>query len=88
MVVRPGDRYALRLDEPFDAVVPGEARYVEPRIDPVSRTTRVVFDFETPAGALPSGVLVEVADRLPTEDDRARFDDRAAQSLAEATETD
>tara|TARA_R110000782_G_scaffold30348_11_gene75597 strand:+ start:7166 stop:8098 length:933 start_codon:yes stop_codon:yes gene_type:complete len=62
-----GDRYALAVQQPAPAVIAGAVRYVEPRIDPVSRTMRVVFDLDLPADAprLYAGALARPADEAP-----------------------
>ncbi len=41
-----GGQYALSVEDPGLAVFAAEVRYIEPRMDPVSRTVRVVFDFD------------------------------------------
>lgn len=62
-----GEFYALQIDDPKRAVVAASVRYVEPRVDPVSRTIRVVFDLNAKAQntRLYAGVLTQPADRLP-----------------------
>ena len=65
--VETGGWYALSLGEPIGRVLSARARYIEPRIDPTSNTMRVVFDFDVPAGLVPSGVLVRPAARTPNE---------------------
>jgi len=69
--VRKGEAYALHLGAPMDRVVWARARYVEPRIEPTSNSVRVVFDFEVPAGRIPTGVLVTPATRPPTPEEIA-----------------
>lgn len=65
-----GEHYALAFDDPMPAIVTGCVRYVESRIDPVSRTMRVVFDLEQAEHApkLYAGVLVRPATHLPSMD--------------------
>ncbi|MEQ8316448.1 MAG: efflux RND transporter periplasmic adaptor subunit [Phycisphaerales bacterium] len=86
--VRAGNTYAIHLHEPLDAVVFARARYVEPEIEPTSGTMRVVFDFELPAGRVPAGVLATAADRLPTSDELARFEQEEAAMPAVAAGRD
>lgn len=68
-----GERYALSVQVPAPAVVAGAVRYVEPRIDPVSRTMRVVFDLDaTPDGPrLFAGALARPALSPPSSQDNA-----------------
>lgn len=73
LALRVGDRVALRAAEPIGAVLPASVRYVERRIDPISMTCRVIFEFEAPRMALPSGVLVTPAARLPQQIDTDRL---------------
>jgi multidrug efflux pump subunit AcrA (membrane-fusion protein) len=65
MGVDVGAAYSLALEAPVGRIVWARARYVEPRIEPTSNTIRVVFDFETPEGRIPAGLLVTPADRVP-----------------------
>ena len=60
----PGERFALRVEDPAPAVVAGQVRFVEPRIDPIARTMRVVFDIE-PGPGLVVGALVRPSDEFP-----------------------
>lgn len=73
LALRAGDRVALRAAEPIDAVIPAAVRYVERRVDPISETCRVTFEFEAPRLAVPSGVLVSIAERLPEQTDTDRL---------------
>lgn len=68
----PGSLCALDLGEPIHAVLPAAVRYVEQRIDPTSRTQRVVFDFVIPGAVPPIGLLVHAAERAPTHTDIVR----------------
>lgn len=63
--LHPGERYALKVVDPSDLVTTARVRYVEPRIDPISRTMRVVFDLEASTSTIFAGALVRPADRLP-----------------------
>lgn len=71
--LRTGDRYALSVEEPAPTIVTASVRFIEPRIDPVSRTMRVVFDLELPSDAprLYSGALARPATTLPYDPRRA-----------------
>ncbi len=64
--LQAGERFALRVEDPEPSVVPARVRFIEPRIDPISRTMRVVFDFE-PAPTVVSGSIVRPAESLPPE---------------------
>jgi RND family efflux transporter MFP subunit len=75
ITLRAGDRVALALADPIGAVAVGVVRYAEPRVDPTSRTTRVVFAFEAPDRSIPAGVQVTLADRVPGERDEQRLRD-------------
>jgi len=79
-----GQTYALGLGHPLDAVLPARVRYIERRIDPTSRTQRVVFEFTDPEAELSIGLLVEPADRLPTARDVARSRSPLYESVASA----
>lgn len=68
----PGSLCALDLGDPIHAVLPAAVRYVEQRIDPTSRTQRVVFDFVLKDAVPPIGLLVHAADRAPTRTDIVR----------------
>lgn len=62
-----GERYTLMVEDPIPAVIVACVRYVEPRMDPVSRTMRVVFDLgraESHARLYP-GALASPATRHP-----------------------
>ncbi len=65
--LQAGDIFALSIEDPKPTVVSARVRYIEPRVDPVSRTMRVVFDIEqTEHGATVfAGVLTQPATRLP-----------------------
>lgn len=62
-----GQRFALSIEDPKPTVVVAKVRYIEPRVDPVSRTMRVVFDIEQSEAETPvfAGVLTQPATRLP-----------------------
>ncbi len=62
-----GQRFALSIEDPKPAVIAAQVRYIEPRVDPVSRTMRVVFDIEQSAKSATvfAGVLTQPATRLP-----------------------
>lgn len=68
MTLRVDERIALRVEEASVSVRAARVRYVEPRIDPVSRTVRVVFDFEPGDQPVMVGAIARPADRLPGED--------------------
>ncbi|MEQ9617362.1 MAG: efflux RND transporter periplasmic adaptor subunit [Phycisphaerales bacterium] len=80
-----GAPYALELSEPIDRVIWAEARYVEPRIELTSNTMRVVFDFRTPDGLIPAGLLVMPAARLPNTEEMAFARGESAESRNLAT---
>ncbi len=82
--VEPGVPYAIEIDAPVARVLWARARYVEPRVDPTSNTMRTVFDFEAPAGAIPAGVLVRPAPRVPTDEELAYLE-RPQGTTAEAS---
>lgn len=69
--LRPGNTVALRLEAPFDAVLPATVVYVEPRIDPIAKAARVVFRFNETIQAIPAGIFVRPAQRLPDTTDLA-----------------
>ncbi|MCA9298107.1 MAG: HlyD family efflux transporter periplasmic adaptor subunit, partial [Phycisphaerales bacterium] len=58
----PDGRYALEVDGGAGAMVVGQVRYVEPRVDPVARTVRVVFDLQGTGPAPLTGMLVRPGD--------------------------
>lgn len=62
----PGTRYAIELQDPAPHVTPATVRYVEPRIDPISRTMRVVFDFDPTTTPIVTGALAIPATTPPT----------------------
>lgn len=66
--LKHGDRYAVAVEGPIPTVVPASVRYIERRIDPVSRTMRVVFDLmpnPEQHGVLYAGSLAEPSPTLP-----------------------
>ncbi len=76
--LRRGESVALYLDEPIGAVVAGRIRFIDPRIDPVARSCRVVFDLDAPAGSIPGGVTVSLGERAPSAADLDRLETVAA----------
>lgn len=68
--LQAGEFYALSVEDPKPAVVAASVRYIEPRVDPVSRTMRVVFDLGPTENStrLYAGVLTQPASRLPSFD--------------------
>lgn len=70
--LQEGDFYSLAIEDPKPIVVAASVRYIEPRVDPVSRTMRVVFDLRN--GKQPTrlyaGVLTRPAERLPLVDNQ------------------
>ncbi len=82
--LRTGDLVALQLAKPIDAVVAARVRYAEPRVDPTSRATRVVFEFEPASFTIPAGVLVTPAARAPDATDADRLASLADRSTATA----
>lgn len=62
-----GDYYALKVEDPKPVVVAARVRYVEPRVDAVSRTIRVVFDVgpAEESSRVYAGVLSYPAARVP-----------------------
>jgi RND family efflux transporter MFP subunit len=83
----PGEQIALQLRRPIDAVVPATVRHVEPRLDPISGTTRVVFAIHPAFDDVPGGILVTLAPRQPTSDDLARVSGSQSETVA-ASPTD
>ncbi|QKK08764.1 MAG: efflux RND transporter periplasmic adaptor subunit [Planctomycetota bacterium] len=65
--LQPGSRYAIAMDDPIERTCTATVRYVEPRIDPISRTMRVVLDFESDRDPLVSGALARPATQFPEE---------------------
>lgn len=65
--LREGEYYALAVEDPKPTVVAACIRYIEPRVDPVSRTIRVVFDLGQVEHSerIYAGVLTQPAARLP-----------------------
>jgi RND family efflux transporter MFP subunit len=85
--LQAGDHYALSVQEPAPAVVAARVRYVEPRIDPVSRTIRVVFDLEhpNPPERLFAGALARPAKQpAPSESLETAISETAAVDVAKA----
>jgi HlyD family secretion protein len=62
-----GNLFALSIEDPHPAVIAASVRYIEPRVDPVSRTMRVVFDIVEveESNLVFAGVLTQPATRLP-----------------------
>lgn len=87
IALRRGDRIALALAEPVNAVVPARLRYAEPRVDPTSRATRVVFEIASGRFNIPAGVLVTPATRAPSEADSDRLTALAVMSASETERT-
>lgn len=65
----PGSRYAIAVDDPIERTCTASVRYVEPRIDPISRTMRVVLDIESGQNPLFAGSLARPALELPHKPD-------------------
>ncbi len=65
-----GEHFALSVQDPKHLVFAAQVRYIEPRVDPVSRTMRVVFDLGPTEHAtrLYAGVLAQPASRVPNYD--------------------
>jgi len=73
LALRRGDMVALATAAPISAVIPAKVMYVERRVDPISMTCRVMFEFAAPPMSVPSGVLVTPAGRLPAVEDDQRL---------------
>lgn len=73
LALRRGDMVALETAAPISAVIPAMVMYVERRVDPISMTCRVRFEFDAPEMSIPSGVLVSPAGRLPVIEDEQRL---------------
>ncbi|MFG0243527.1 MAG: efflux RND transporter periplasmic adaptor subunit [Phycisphaerales bacterium JB054] len=67
--LQPGTRYAIAVDDPIERTCAASVRYVEPRIDPISRTMRVVLDIESGQFPLFAGSLARPAIELPSQPD-------------------
>ncbi|MFG0260125.1 MAG: efflux RND transporter periplasmic adaptor subunit [Phycisphaerales bacterium JB041] len=65
--LQPGSRYAITVDDPVARTCPATVRYVEPRIDPISRTMRVVLDIESGQSPLFAGSLARPATQVPAQ---------------------
>lgn len=72
--LRPGERYAVKVMDPSEQVTAATVRAIEPRIDPISRTMRVVFDIDVSIETIYAGALVRPSDRLPEIDAFASAD--------------
>ncbi|MBO6512787.1 MAG: efflux RND transporter periplasmic adaptor subunit [Phycisphaerales bacterium] len=66
--LKAGEHYALMIDDLDLSTVVGRVRYIEPRVDPVSKTIRVVFDLGAAESTarLYAGVITRPASRLPS----------------------
>lgn len=71
--LQPGSRYAIAVDDPIARTCAASVRYVEPRIDPISRTMRVVLDIESDQDPLFAGSLARPAAQLPEQPDRMQL---------------
>lgn len=62
------EQFALSVEDPKPTVFSARVRYIEPRVDPVSRTMRVVFDLgpTEDSNRLYAGVLTKPASRVPS----------------------
>lgn len=81
--IKKGETYSLHVGEPLDVTLPASVRYVERRIDPTSKTQRVVFEFNAEFRRLSIGMLVKPASRMPTSADIATASEsRSGGSLA------
>lgn len=63
--LRAGERYAVTVMDPTEHLTAATVRAIEPRIDPISRTMRVVFDIDASIQTIYAGALVLPADRVP-----------------------
>ena len=60
--LKVGQQYTLQAAAPINGEIQGELAFIDPRIDPASRTFRCVFKVANADHKLPSGVAVRLAD--------------------------
>jgi multidrug efflux pump subunit AcrA (membrane-fusion protein) len=63
--VRPGDSATVTVDAYPGTNFDGRVDFIEPRIDPMTRTARVRCEFNNPKGQLLPGMFAHVALQLP-----------------------
>lgn len=66
--VRPGDRATVTVDAYPGTNFEGRVDFIEPQIDPMTRTARVRCEFDNPKVQLLPGMFAHVALRLPMGD--------------------
>lgn len=63
--LKRGETYQLQLGDPVNKRVMGKLIFIDPRIDPASRTFRCVFSIENQDGSIPAGVVARLAENKP-----------------------
>lgn len=57
-----GQKYTLVVGEPVKRRVQSTLQFIDPRIDPASRTFRCIFSIPNQNGSIPAGVVARLAD--------------------------
>lgn len=63
--LKAGETYQLEVGEPVNKILDSKLMFIDPRIDPASKTIRCVFAIDNEDHAIPSGIVARLVEDMP-----------------------